>query len=73
MGLVSSMLQESVQGVSVNCSVEPATRVRLVPKVPPVIFAGQHLILYARVTPDTTVRPVFNYRKTRRATNENTI
>ncbi|KAK4319875.1 hypothetical protein Pmani_009220 [Petrolisthes manimaculis] len=55
MGLVRSMLQESVQGVSVTCRVEPATNVSLVPKAPPVIFAGQHLILYARVTPDTKV------------------
>ncbi|KAK3886875.1 hypothetical protein Pcinc_008988 [Petrolisthes cinctipes] len=55
MGLVRSMLQDSVQGVSVTCRVEPATNVSLVPKAPPVIFAGQHLILYARVTPDTKV------------------
>ncbi|KAK8378073.1 hypothetical protein O3P69_018790 [Scylla paramamosain] len=51
MGLVSSMVQENIQGVTVACEVEPACRVTLVPKVPPVIFGGQHLILYARVPP----------------------
>lgn len=55
MGLVTSMLQDSVQQVRVSCEVEPTNRVRLVPKVPPIIFGGQHLILYARIPADTTV------------------
>ncbi|XP_045123544.1 von Willebrand factor A domain-containing protein 5A-like isoform X2 [Portunus trituberculatus] len=58
MGLVGSMVQESVQGVTVSCEVEPACRVTLVPKVPPVIFGGQHLILYARVPPATQVKKI---------------
>ncbi|XP_042891440.1 von Willebrand factor A domain-containing protein 5A-like isoform X2 [Penaeus japonicus] len=58
MGLVTSMLQDSVQQVRVSCEVEPTNRVRLVPKVPPIIFGGQHLILYARIPADTTVKAV---------------
>ena len=50
------MVQESVQEVTVACEVEPTCRVTLVPKVPPVIFGGQHVILYARVPPATQVR-----------------
>ncbi|MDK2413773.1 hypothetical protein QHH03_32280, partial [Aphanizomenon sp. 202] len=53
MGLVTSMLQDSVQNVRVSCEVEPTSRVRLIPKVPPVIFGGQHLILYARIPANT--------------------
>ncbi|XP_050690346.1 von Willebrand factor A domain-containing protein 5A-like isoform X2 [Eriocheir sinensis] len=58
MGLLSSMLQESVQEVTIACEVEPPTQVKLVPKVPPVIFGGQHLILYARVPATTQVKNV---------------
>uniref|UniRef100_A0A0P4WBW3 VWFA domain-containing protein n=1 Tax=Scylla olivacea TaxID=85551 RepID=A0A0P4WBW3_SCYOL len=58
MGLVNSMVQENIQGVTVACEVEPACRVTLVPKVPPVIFGGQHLILYARVPPATQVKKI---------------
>ncbi|XP_047486430.1 von Willebrand factor A domain-containing protein 5A-like [Penaeus chinensis] len=58
MGLVTSMLQDSMHNVRVSCEVEPTSRVRLVPKVPPVIFGGQHLILYARIPADTVVKSV---------------
>ncbi|XP_037799719.1 von Willebrand factor A domain-containing protein 5A-like isoform X7 [Penaeus monodon] len=58
MGLVTSMLQDSVHNVRVSCEVEPTSRVRLVPKVPPIIFGGQHLILYARIPADTVVKSV---------------
>ncbi|KAK8373589.1 hypothetical protein O3P69_014983 [Scylla paramamosain] len=58
MGLVTSMVQENIQEVTVACEVEPACRVTLVPKVPPVIFGGQHLILYARVPPATQVKKI---------------
>ncbi|XP_050716857.1 von Willebrand factor A domain-containing protein 5A-like isoform X2 [Eriocheir sinensis] len=58
MGLLSSMLQESVQEVTIACEVDPPTQVKLVPKVPPVIFGGQHLILYARVPATTQVKNV---------------
>nr|XP_053646977.1 von Willebrand factor A domain-containing protein 5A-like [Cherax quadricarinatus] len=58
MGLVSSMVQESVQNVRVTFEVEPTSRVALIPKVPPVIFGGQHLVLYTRLPPTTTVKGI---------------
>ncbi|XP_069960100.1 von Willebrand factor A domain-containing protein 5A isoform X2 [Cherax quadricarinatus] len=58
MGLVNSMVQESVQDVRVTCEVEPTSRVTLLPKVPPVIFGGQHLVLYTRLPPTTTVKEI---------------
>nr|XP_045594486.1 von Willebrand factor A domain-containing protein 5A-like [Procambarus clarkii] len=58
MGLVSSMVQETVRDVTVSWELEPNTCVRLVPKVPPVIFGGQHLTLYARVPSATTVKSI---------------
>nr|XP_045618383.1 von Willebrand factor A domain-containing protein 5A-like isoform X4 [Procambarus clarkii] len=54
MGLVSSMVQDNVQNVRVACEMEPTSSVKLVPKVPPIIFGGQHLTLYARV-PSTSI------------------
>lgn len=53
--MINSMVQESVQDVQVVCEVEPISRVTLVPKVPPVIFGGQHLVLYTRVPAATEV------------------
>ncbi|XP_063850940.1 von Willebrand factor A domain-containing protein 5A-like isoform X2 [Scylla paramamosain] len=58
MGLVSSMVQENVQDFTIACEMEPVCRVTLVPKVPPVIFGGQHLILYARVPFSTQVKKI---------------
>ncbi|KAK7065457.1 von Willebrand factor A domain-containing protein 5A, partial [Halocaridina rubra] len=58
MGLVKSMLQESVQNVNVSFDVDPPCGVKLIPKAPPVIFGGQHLILYTRVPPATVVKGI---------------
>ncbi|KAK7076687.1 von Willebrand factor A domain-containing protein 5A, partial [Halocaridina rubra] len=56
MGLVKCMLQENVQDVSVIFNVDPPCGVKLVPKVPPVIFGGQHLIMYTRLPQATEVK-----------------
>lgn len=58
MGLVKSMVQETVQDVSVNFEVEPPGGIKLVPKVPPIIFGGQHLVLYTRVPPSASVKNI---------------
>ncbi|KAF2357239.1 von Willebrand factor type A [Trinorchestia longiramus] len=58
MGLVASMLQSSVQGVSITCELDPPSRLSLVPPEPPVIFAGQHLVTFARIPPGTLLKKV---------------
>ncbi|CAL4189379.1 unnamed protein product, partial [Meganyctiphanes norvegica] len=58
MSLLQSMVQESVQEVTVSCNVEPISRVTLVPPAPPVIFGGRHLTLYARIISTTKVLSV---------------
>lgn len=55
MGLVASMLQDNVTDLKVEIEAEPPQAISLVPKVPRVVFGGQHLILYARIQPKTKV------------------
>ncbi|XP_068240507.1 von Willebrand factor A domain-containing protein 5A-like isoform X2 [Palaemon carinicauda] len=58
MGLVRSMLQDSVQDVSVTFDVEPPGGIKLIPKTLPIIFGGKHLILYVRVPTSTEVKSI---------------
>ncbi|RXG57101.1 hypothetical protein Avbf_17333 [Armadillidium vulgare] len=58
MGLIGSMLQENVKDLTVECKVTPPQEVKLVPKIPPNVFGGQHLILYARLKPNSKVRKI---------------
>ncbi|KAB7507309.1 von Willebrand factor A domain-containing protein 5A [Armadillidium nasatum] len=59
MGLIGSMLQENVTvDLTVECKVAPPQEVKLVPKVAPNVFGGQHLILYARLKPNSKIESV---------------
>ena len=61
MGLLTNILQESVHDVTVECITTPATKVSLIPRNPPQIFGGQHLILYAKLPPNTHVSIKYTY------------
>ncbi|XP_066948769.1 von Willebrand factor A domain-containing protein 5A-like isoform X13 [Macrobrachium rosenbergii] len=58
MGLVRSMLQESAQDVKISFDVDPPGGIKLIPKNPPIIFGGQHLIMYVRVPTSTEVKSI---------------
>ncbi|XP_064121984.1 von Willebrand factor A domain-containing protein 5A-like isoform X22 [Macrobrachium nipponense] len=58
MGLVRSMLQESAQDVKISFEVDPPGGIKLIPKNPPIIFGGQHLIMYVRVPTSTEVKNI---------------
>ncbi|XP_066948726.1 von Willebrand factor A domain-containing protein 5A-like isoform X5 [Macrobrachium rosenbergii] len=58
MGLVRSMLQESAQDVRIIFDVDPPGGIKLIPKNPPIIFGGQHLIMYVRVPTSTEVKSI---------------
>ncbi|XP_018023798.1 von Willebrand factor A domain-containing protein 5A isoform X2 [Hyalella azteca] len=58
MGLVASMLQASVRGVTVSCEFDAPSRLSLVPSEPPVIFGGQHLVTYARMPPGAQLKSI---------------
>ncbi|RXG62402.1 von Willebrand factor A domain-containing protein 5A, partial [Armadillidium vulgare] len=58
MGLIGNMLQENVKDLTVECKVAPQQDVKLVPKIPPNVFGGQHLILYARLKPNSKIESV---------------
>ncbi|KAB7498347.1 von Willebrand factor A domain-containing protein 5A [Armadillidium nasatum] len=58
MGLIGNMLQENVKDLTVECKVVPQQDVKLVPKIPPNVFGGQHLILYARLKPNSRIKSV---------------
>ncbi|KAK8723637.1 hypothetical protein OTU49_011475, partial [Cherax quadricarinatus] len=57
-GFIFSMVQETVQNVQLVFEVEPNTTITLVPQVPPIIFGGQHLVVYAKVPSTSTVKAV---------------
>ncbi|KAL7639853.1 UNVERIFIED_CONTAM: hypothetical protein RMT77_009266 [Armadillidium vulgare] len=58
MGLMVNMLQDCIKDLNVECKVSPPQDVKLVPKIPPNVFGGRHLILYARLKPNSKIESV---------------
>ena len=58
MGLVASMLQDFVSDIKVDVKMSQSTALTMIPSTPPILFGGQHLLVYALVPSKSTVEEV---------------